>query len=57
MGRHKESPFFRAECQIKFLKKSLRAEAVSEDLRQAISEVRNDLERQVKKYKEKSLGI
>ncbi|MCK5044746.1 ribosome-associated translation inhibitor RaiA [Candidatus Parcubacteria bacterium] len=50
---HKKGPFFRAECQIVHLKKSIRATAKSEDLRQAIVEVKDELQIQLKKYKEK----
>jgi len=50
---HKKGPFFFAECQMRFPKKSLRSEAFSKDLRQAITEVKDELQRQLKQYKEK----
>lgn len=48
---HNKGPFFRAECQITPLKKGIRATAKSEDLRQAITEVKDELQVQLKKYK------
>jgi len=51
--RHKKGPFFFAECQMRFPKKSLRSEASSDNLRQAITEVKDGLQRQLKQYKEK----
>lgn len=50
---HKKGPFFRAECQIGHLKKSIRATAEAEDLNQAITEVKDELQVQLKKYKNK----
>ena len=50
---HQKGPFFFAKCQIKFPKKNLRAVAESENLKLAISEVKEELERQVKQYKQK----
>ncbi len=51
-SHHNKGPFFRAECQIGPLKKSIRATAESEDLRQAIVEVKDEMQVQLKKYKE-----
>jgi len=42
---------FRAECQMRFPKDSLRAEAESEDLKLAITEVKDELQRELKQYK------
>ncbi len=50
---HKKGPVFWAECQMRFPKKSLRSVAESEDLRQAINEVKDELQRELKEYKEK----
>ena len=52
---HKKGPVFRAECQMRLPGKSIRAEAVSENLRLAINEVKDKLQREFKQYKEKSL--
>lgn len=53
---HKRGPFFRAECQIRFYGKSMRAEAVSKDLRVAITEVKDELQIGLKKQKEKIIS-
>jgi len=50
---HQKGPFFRAECQIKFPKQNIRVVARSGSLRVAIVEVRNELKRELKQYKEK----
>lgn len=50
---HKKGPFFRAECQLRLPGKSLRAEAEKERLKLAIVEVKDELQRQLKQYKEK----
>jgi len=50
---HKKGPFYRAEAQMRFPGKSLRAEAKNEDLRAAITIVKDELQRQIKKYKNK----
>jgi len=52
----KTGAFFRAECQIGLPQKTLRAEAVSEDLEQAINEIRDELKIQIKKHKEKRVN-
>ena len=49
-----KGPYFRAECQIRLPGRSLRAEAFSKNLRQAITKIKNELQREVKQYKEKS---
>lgn len=53
---HKKGPFFRAECQIRFFGKSVRAEAVSKDLRMAITKVKDELQRELKKIKGKLIS-
>ena len=50
---HKKGPFFWAECQMRFPKRSLRSTARAEDLKLAITEVKDELQRQLKQYKEK----
>jgi len=50
---HKKGPFFWAECQMRFPKRSLRSTAHSKDLKLAIVEVKDELQRQLKQYKEK----
>ena len=52
---HKKGLVFRAECQLDFPGESIRAEAVSEDLKLAINEVKDKLQRELKEYKEKKL--
>lgn len=54
---HKKGPVFRAEAQMKLPKKSIRAEAVSKNLRQAITEVKDELQRELKQYKEKITSL
>lgn len=48
---HRKGLIFRAECQIELPKYNLRAEAVSERLRSAVVEVKNELQRELKKQK------
>ena len=50
---HKNGPFFRAACQIKFPQKTLIAEASADNLKLAIVEAKEDLQRQIRQYKEK----
>jgi len=54
---HRKGDVFRAEIQIRLPKKSIRAEAVSDDLRAAIVEARDETARQLKRYKEKFLNF
>ena len=54
---HKKGPVFRAECQMRFPGKSIRAEATSENLRLAINEVKDKLQREFKQYSEKMLSL
>lgn len=54
---HKKGPVFRAEAQMRLPGKSIRSEAVSENLRAAITEVRDELQREIKEYKEKKRGV
>lgn len=50
---HKKGPFFRAECQLRFPRGTIRSEAISADLRTALDDVRADLQRQLKSQKAK----
>jgi ribosomal subunit interface protein len=50
---HQKGPVFWAECQIRFPKISLRSTAQSENLKTAINEVKDELQRQLKQYKNK----
>ncbi len=50
-SHHRKGPFFRAECQLKLPKKSLRVEEERENLREAIDEIKRELKREIKKYR------
>ena len=50
---HKKGPVFWAECQMRFPKISLRSTARAEDLKLAVTEVKDELQRELKQYKEK----
>ena len=50
---HRKGPFFFAEAQMRFPKKSIRSEAFSKNLRAAITEVKDELQREIKQYKGK----
>jgi len=50
---HKKGSIFYAECQIKFPKKSFRAESQKEDIEIAINEIKDELKRQIKEFKKK----
>ena len=50
---HRKGPFFFAEAQMRFPKKSIRSTAASKNLRQAITEVKDELQREIKEYREK----
>ncbi len=50
---HQKGPFFWAECQMRFPGKSLRATARLKDLKLAIVKVKDELQLQLKRYKEK----
>ena len=51
--RPKSGKIYRAEVQINLAGKSIRSEEVSETIFEAINEVRDELQRQLKQYKEK----
>lgn len=50
---HRKGNLFYAECQMRFPKKSLRSVAKRDDLKLAITEVKDELQRQLKQYKRK----
>lgn len=50
---HKKGNVFRAEVQLRFPKKSIKSEAVSKNLKLAVTEVKDKLQREFKQYKEK----
>jgi len=51
---HRSGPIFRAEVNLKIGSKLVRAEAMDNDLRKAIVQVKNELQAQIKKLKEKN---
>jgi len=50
---HQKGPIYYAECQMRFPKRSLRATSQRKDLKLAIVEIKDELQRQLKQYKEK----
>lgn len=50
---HKKGSLFLAECQMRFPKKNIRSTARAENLKSAINEVKDELQRELKEYKEK----
>jgi ribosomal subunit interface protein len=50
---HQKGPFFYAECQMRFPKRSLRVSSEAKDLKSAITEVKDKFQRELKQYKEK----
>ncbi|MGB9598830.1 MAG: HPF/RaiA family ribosome-associated protein, partial [Minisyncoccales bacterium] len=53
---HRKGPFFYAECQMRFPGKSIRSESLKKNLKEAIIEVKEELEREIKEYKEKAIS-
>ena len=53
---HRKGSFFRAECQMRLPGKNLRSEVLSEDLRKAIVWIKDELQRQMKQYKNKIMA-
>jgi len=53
---HKKGPFFRAEGQMKVPGKNLRTEVVFEDLYLAVNEMKDELQRELKEYKNKLIS-
>ena len=52
----KEGLFFRAECQMRLPGRSLRSGVQAKDLKLAIVEVKDELQRQLKQYKSKLIA-
>lgn len=55
-NHHQKGDIFRAEINLDVPRQLLRAEAVRDDLYTAINAAKEDLERQIKKYKDKLRG-
>lgn len=53
---HQKGEIFRAEAQLRFPGKSIRSEAKSENLCQAICKIKDELQREFKEYKEKQIA-
>ena len=53
---HKKGLYFWAECQMKFPGKGLRATTKRESFKAAITEIKEELQRQIKQYKEKIIA-
>ena len=53
---HKKGSVFWAECQMRFPKRTLRSIAESDNIKQAITEVKDELQRELKQYKEKLIS-
>lgn len=54
---HQKGPFFSTKCQIRLPGKILRSEVVSENLKQAIIEVKDELKKELRQYKEKQMAL
>ncbi len=54
---HKKGNVYRAESQIRFSGKSIRSEVVGPDLRIVINEIKDELQREFKKYQKKQMAI
>lgn len=52
-SHHHKGEIFRTECQIRLPGRSLRAESEKEELHLAIDEVKDELQGEIKKYREK----
>ena len=53
-SHHQKGDIFRAEAQMRFPGKILRAESKRDDLKLAITEIKDELQRELKQYKEKA---
>lgn len=53
---HYKGDVFRAECQIKLPGKSVRAESLKDNLFSAINKVRDELQRELKRYKKRQIA-
>jgi len=54
---HKKGSVFRAETQMHLPPKSIRAEVIAKNLKQAITEIKDELQRELKQYKEKLISL
>ena len=54
---HKTGPYFRAEANLSVGKTLLRAEAMGENLNKAIDLLEEELEREIKKFKERKRAL
>lgn len=54
---HNTGPYFRAEANLSVGKKLLRAEALGENLNEAIDILEEELEREIKKFKERKRAL
>lgn len=54
---HQKGDIFRAEAQMRLPGKSIRAESEREDLKLAITEIKDELQRELKQYKGKAEAI
>jgi len=54
---HKKGPFFKAKVLINLPRKTIVAEAESEDLSSAIVEVKDEMQQEIKKYKLKKIDL
>lgn len=54
---HRTGPYFRAEANLSVGKKLLRAEASGENLNEAVDLVEEELEREIKKFKERNRAL
>ncbi|KPJ56992.1 hypothetical protein AMJ49_03045 [Parcubacteria bacterium DG_74_2] len=52
----KKTPFFYAECQMRFPRKTIRVESLKKNLKQGIIELKDKLQREIKEYKEKIIS-
>jgi len=53
---HRKGKIFRAECQIRFPGRSIRAESTRTDVRLAVDEIKDELQREFKQYREKQIS-
>jgi ribosomal subunit interface protein len=54
--KEKERGFYYAECNLNLPKKQIRSESLKKDLKSAILEVKDELQREIKEYKQKFLA-
>ena len=54
---HQKGEIFRAEVQLRFPRNSIRSEAKAKNLKLAINEVKDELQREFKQYKEKLISL